>query len=394
MQEIPIVKKITYGALAFVSIITLALSSKLFEVNSAGYVQVKQAATTGDMSVRIAPGLYPQFFADIHEYKISDVYDFNSAEDQITVRFNDAATATISGQVKYKLPLQEDKILSIHQDFRSDTALHSDLVRQVVASALKQTSTLFGAEEVYSTRRSEFINLINEQIKQGIYATVYNEVWSKDEDGNSIIKRNVSVKVNKDGYPIIAEQSAFARYNIELVQLVINDITFDEKTQELIAERKKADQQKVVAKANAEKAKQDAITAEEQGKAAVAEAEAAALVQKKTAVVAAEKEKEVAAQDALRAEEEKKAILARGQAEAESARLKVAAGLTPLERATIDKETSIGVAEKLSQVKFPEMMIIGGGSGGTSNLNPFDAVGLKSFIEISKSMSKQTTEGQ
>lgn len=381
-----LIKNITYGALAIVSLIVVTLCGQLFENNTAGYIQVKQAAGSGSMTVRLQPGIYPQMFADIHEYKISDIYDFNSSDDQITVRFNDAATAQISGQVKYKLPLAEDKILSIHQDFRSDAALHSDLVRQVVASALKQTATLFGAEEVYSTRRSEFINLINEQIKHGIYATTYTESWKKDEDGNTFIKRDVAIKMNDKGEPLLAERSAFDRYDIELIQLVINDITFDEKTQELIAERKKADQQKVVAKANAEKAKQDAITAEEQGKAAVAEAEAQALVEKKTAVVAAEKEKEVAEQEALQAVEEKKAIIARGQAEAESARLKVAAGLSPLERATIDKETAIGVAEKMSQVQFPQMMILGGG-GGSSQLNPFDAVGLESFMRISKGIA-------
>lgn len=379
-------KKLTYGAIGIASLIAIMLTGQLFENNTAGYVQIKQAAGSGEMSVRLNPGIYPQMFGDIHEYKISDVYDFNSAEDEITVRFADAATATISGQVKYKLPLKENELLQIHQDFRSDQALHSDLIRQVVASALKQTATLFGAEEVYSTRRSEFINLINEQIKNGLYATTYEEILKKDEDGNNFIKRNVLIRTDAKGVPIIAEQSAFARYDIELIQLVINNITFDEKTQELIAERKKADQLKIVGKANAERAKQDAITAEEQGKANVAEAEAKALVEKKTAVVAAEKEKEVATQQALQAEEEKKAIISRGEAEAAAARLKVAAGLTPLDRANIDKETSIGVAHELAQVKFPSMMVIGGGKDGNA-LNPFDAVGLESLIKISKGVA-------
>ncbi len=143
-----------------------------------------------------------------------------------------------------------------------------------------------------------------------------------------------------------------------------------------------------MAKATAERAKQDAITTAEQGKAKVAQAEAEALVLKKTAVINAEKEREVATQNALKAEEEKKAIIAKGQADAEAARLKVAAGLTPLDKANIDKETAIGVAEKLAQVKFPEMMVIGGGANGQGPLNPFDAVGLQSFIDISKSMAK------
>lgn len=41
-------------------------------------------------------------------------------------------------------------------------------------------------------------------------------------------------------------------------------------------------------------------------------------------------------------------------------------------------------------VRFQEMMVIGGGGNGQGPLNPFDAVGLKSFIDISKQLA--TTE--
>ena len=58
------------------------------------------------------------------------------------------------------------------------------------------------------------------------------------------------------------------------------DIDFDETIDMLISQKKKAEQQKVVAKANAEKAKQDAITALEQGKARVASAKADEEVEK------------------------------------------------------------------------------------------------------------------
>lgn len=369
-----------------VGVIVLTMSSQLFEINHAGYVQVKQAATSGEMTVRMDPGMYAQMFGSIHEYKISDVYDFHDKDEQINVRFNDAATAQISGQIKYRLPMLPNDILKIHQDFRSDAAVHSDLIRQVVAAALKQTATLFGAEEVYSTRRADFIYLVNEQIMNGIFATTYTEAMKRDENGDTFIKRVMAVRNTDKGEPIVAEESAFKRYGIELVQLVINDVVFDDKTNELIAERKKADQQKVVARANAERAKQDAITAEEQGKANVAEAEAKALVEKKTAVVAAQKEKEVAEQKALQPDAEKRATIAKGEGEAAAAKLKVAAGLTPLERATIDKDTAIGVAGELAKVKLPQLMVIGGdGKGG--QVNPFDAVGLESFIRISKGMS-------
>lgn len=385
-------KKIFIGVAAISMLATTSLSSFLFETNDAGYVQVKQAAGTGEMSVQTEPGVYPQMFGSINTYKISDIYDFNSNDESITVRFQDSATASIKGQLKYRLPVDEKSILQINQDFRSDSAVAEQLIRQVVASAIKQTATLFNAEEVYSTRRSDFVQLVNEQIKYGIYATTYSEKLSTDELGQKFIDRVVTPKLNSEGRPIIAEMSAFKRYNVELIQLVINDVDFDDKTTELIAKRKEAEQEQVVAKATAERAKQDAITAAEQGKARVAQAEAEALVVKKTAVINAEKEREVAEQQALKALEEKKAIIARGEAEAETAKLKVAAGLTPWDKATIDRDTAIGVAKELANVKFPQMMVIGGGGNGQSALNPFDAVGLKSFIDISKQITDNSTQ--
>ncbi len=376
------------GAAALIAV--FILSSQIWETNSAGYVQVKQSAVGGEMSVRLEPGMYYQGFATITSYKLSDVYDFNSKENQIAVRFTDASTAMISGQIKYRLPITEPGILKIHGDFRNYDNVHNDLVRQVVAGALKQSATFFRAEDVYSTRRSDFIDLINDQIKEGIYATTYTEEFKKDdpEDKANLVK-HVEIKLDaKTHDPVINQESAFKIYGIELIQLVINDIDFDEKTDQLIAKRKDTEQQRVVAKANAETAKQDAITAMETGKANVAKAEAEALVLAKKEIVEAEKNTKVSQQAALQAEEQKKAIIAKGEADAAATKLKVAAGLSPLEKATIDKETAIGVAAELAKVQFPKLMVLGGGSGGA--LNPFDAVGLQSLIKISKDL----TDGQ
>lgn len=378
-------KRIFQGLVVLAILLALVLSRFILETNDAGYVQVKQAAGSGSMSVRTAPGVYYQGFGAIHTYKVSDVYEFD-ADQPIAVRFGDAANATITGQIKYRIPATEDKVLLIHNEFRSDDAVRSDLIRRSVDAAIRQTASMFKAEEVYSTRRAEFVQLVNEQIKNGIYATAYTEKVALNEDGNRFIERDVQVKRDAQGVAIISEPSTFKRYGVELIQLVINDPDFDDKTDELIAKRKEAEQEQVVAKAKAERAKQDAITATEQGKANVATAEAEALVVKKKAVIEAEKAKEVAEQQALQAIEEKKAIIAKGQADAEAARLKVEAGLTPLDKANIEKDTRIGVAAQLAKVVLPKMMVIGGGDKGTTP-DPFAAVGLKSFYDLSQQMS-------
>jgi hypothetical protein len=42
----------------------------------------------------------------------------------------------------------------------------------------------------------------------------------------------------------------------------------------------------------------------------------------------------------------------------------------------------------MSQIKFPEIMIFGGGDKGNSPTNPFDAVGLEAYRKIVKSMGR------
>ncbi len=66
----------------------------------------------------------------------------------------------------------------------------------------------------------------------------------------------------------------------------------------------------------------------------------------------------------------------------------VAAGLSPLEKATIEKETAIGVARELAKVTMPQLMVIGGNEKGGS-VDPFTAVGLESFININKKFANQ-----
>lgn len=401
-MEFRVTKRTILASLIVVGLfIFMTISSSVLETNKSGYYQVKQAAVTGKISVKNKPGMYLQNFGDIFTYQVSDIYYYSkhvedkqghSFAEPITVRFNDGGTADITGSLKFRLSRNEKDQIRLHEDFKSYDTVHKDLIRQVVVEALKQTAFLMKAEESYSTRRSEFISLAEGQIREGVYDTESEEEEVVDAQGNKFIQRSVKVKLDENGNPVVKKASPFRNYNIEVLQFVVKDIDFDETIDSLITKKKEAEQAKVVARAKAEESKQDAITAEEKGKAEVAKAKYSALVTKEKAVIEAQQKYEVAVQERKKAEEEAKAKTVRGEAEAKVARLKVAAGLTPLEKATIEKDTAIGVAEKLSSVKFPEMMIIGGSGGDKSALNPFDAVGLKSFIEISKDMAKPGTK--
>lgn len=311
--------------------------------------------------------------------------DFES--ENLEVRFNDGSVAKVKGTVKFRLPSNPEKQKELHRDYATYENVERDLIIRNVGEALSNTATFMVAEDSYAAGRAVFSDLAMQQLKEGIFKTSTKTIDVIDTDGTKFKKKEIRIVYDAEGKPEIQKESTLKYYGIEVVQFVVNDFKYDEKIEDLIARKKDAEQNKVVAMANAEKAKQDAITAEEQGKARVAEAKAKAEVEKITAVVEAQKKAEVAKLEAEQAKYEAQKIAEKGKAEAEVAKQKVIAGLTPLEKATIEKETQIGVAAELAKVKFPETMVISGGNGTSGGANPFDAVGLKALYELSKQMS-------
>ena len=144
-----------------------------------------------------------------------------------------------------------------------------------------------------------------------------------------------------------------------------------------------------ILKAKTLAAQQEAIKVEAEGQASAAKAKWEQEKIKATEVTKAEQEREVARLAAERAEFEKKRIIAEGQAEAEANRLKVAAGLTPQERASWDYKTAVGIAEALANSKVqwvPSIMI--GGTDGKGGANAMDAVGLNMMLDVVKKLNE------
>ena len=367
------------GIFGLIAVVVLVwLSGSLFETNKFGNYQIKQAAMTGTISVRNEPGFYWQGGGSIVTYPVSEVVNFET--ENLKVRFNDGSVASVVGTVKFKLPTDPEKQKELHRDYGNYDNVEKNLIVRNVSEALSNTATYMVAEDSYASGRAVFSDLAMQQLKDGIFKTSTKTVEVIDTDGTKFKKKEIRVVYDENGNPVIQKPSLLKHYGIEILQFVVNDFEYDEKIKDLIARKKDAEQNKVVAMANAEKAKQDAITAEEQGKARVAEARANAEVEKITAVVEAQKKAEVAELEAKQAKFEAQKIAEKGKAEAEVARQKVAAGLTPLEKATLEKETAIGVAQQLANVKFPDTMVISGGSDGKAN--PWDAVGLNQMMEI------------
>ncbi len=380
-------------ALPFVllAIVLIAMAGSLFENNESGHFQVKQAFITGDMSVRTQEGTYWQGLGKITTYKNVATIGFGREMGEgtadisaIPVIFSDGSTADISGLVRIKLPSQDGVRLKREYSGGYEHFIKSGVL-PVVKNAVKLAANLRSAQDAYTTL-ALFQQAVQDQLENGTYVTKADKVEIITSTGDKEVRQVTKIVMDENGQPK-RTPNRLMELGCEVLECVIDVPKFDAKVTEMIAKRKDEAMKTELAKQEAIRAKQDAITAEAQGKANVAKAKYEEEVKKVKAVTVAEKEYQVAQLDAKKALEYKKKIVAQGQAEAEANRLKVAAGLTPQERAEWDYKTKVGIAEQMSKVKFPSLMIIGGDGKGNS-LDPFQAVGLESFIKIQKQLDK------
>lgn len=393
MENISVRKVILGIAFGILAIILLLLAKGIFETNEAGYFQVKQAAFSGKMSVRLNPGTYLQLFGDISEYKnvatvgIGENHRGDGSADieSVDVIFNDGSKAKISGLIRVKLPTTPESAIHLKNEYSNGFShfIESGVV-PIVNNAIKLSANLRSAQDAYTTL-ALFQQAVEDQLRNGIYVTKSDKVTITRSTGDTEEQRITAIVYDKDGIPL-RMPNRLQQLGCEVLECVIDVPAFDVKVEEMIAKRKDEAMKTELAKQEAIRAQQDALTAEQQGLANVAKAKYEKEVEKVQAVTQAQKEYEVAALNAKKEDENRKSLIYKGQGEAEAARLKVAAGLTPQEAAEWAYKTKVGVAQALASIKYPSILINGGDKTGG---NPMDAISIKFLMDINDKLSNQ-----
>lgn len=387
-------KKIFAIVFVVLAVVFLALARGIFQTNDAGWFQVKQAALTGNMSVRQNAGTYFQWFGTITEYKNvttcgigSHKGDGSADIEAVDVIFNDGSKAKISGLIRVKLPTTQEGAISLKREYAGgfDHFIASGIV-PIVNNAIKLSANLRSAQDAYTTL-ALFQQAVEDQLRNGIYVTKSDKV-SKTTSTGDIEEQRVTVLVyGADGQPL-RTPNRLQQLGCEVLECVIDVPQFDTKVEEMIAKRKDEAMKTELSKQEAIRAKQDALTAEQQGLANVAKAKYEKEVEKIQEVTTAQKLFEVAALSAKKEDENRKAAIYIGQGQAEAARLKVAAGLTPQEAAEWKYKTSVDVAKALAGVNVPSIMI-NGGDGKAGGASPMDAIGINMLLDIMDKLSKK-----
>lgn len=287
-----------------VVIVGIILIANMVTTVSADEIVIKQDLVGGGLHVWDTPGVHWQNFGTITRYKRSAQFWFSVREDEgkktddaIKVRFNDGGHGNISGSLRYTLPTDPNKVLELHKTYHSMAAVNHELIQQVVNKSVFMSGPLMSSRESYAEKRADLINYITDQIIYGVYRTEHEQVKTTDPITNQEKVLDIVRPKQKDGAPNGVEreeESPLQRFGMSANNITINAIEYDATVEAQIRQQQEAIMAVQQAIVNAKKAEQDAITVEQQGKAASAKAKWDQEVQKATAVTAAEQEKAVA----------------------------------------------------------------------------------------------------
>ncbi len=310
-----------------------------------------------------------------------DVAEIEGAMAPIPIRFIDQVTARTKLSTRFQLPTDEQSFIDLAIEFRSLKNLVQTTLIPTVREVVSNTGYMFAAQDYISGSASDFRVAIDDQLKLGTYSVEKTEfrdtvISDVEVEGARQIKEirtryDVKKRIGPDGKTIRIKHD-INENNIIVAQVIVDDVllesTFkkrleaqrDESAKRQLEQQKiktaKDAQARIIAEGERDKAAERVTQEKEQVKALIAIE--TKLKQEETnrklAQIALETEK-------LQAQAEK----VKADAEAYKNKKLVSAGLTPQERAMIDKETAIGVAAEIARINFPQTMIIGDSKGGT-----------------------------
>lgn len=389
-------------------IVGLVLIANMVTTVNADEIVVKQDLIGGTLHIWDTPGVHWQNFGTITRYKRSAQFWFSAREDEgkktddsIKVRFNDGGHGNISGSLRYTLPTDPNKMLLVHQTFHSMEAINHELVQQVVNKGVYMSGPLMSSRESYAEKRADLINYITDQIVFGVYRTEHVPATTTDP----ITGQEKTVDVVKpklaEGQPngiAREEESPIQKFGMNASNITINGIDYDPVVEAQIKQQQEAImavQQSIV---NAKKAEQDAITTEQQGKAAAAKAKWDQEVEKATAVTSAEKDKAVAVTQAQKdkdvadlslqtAKLTAQKTVTEAKADADAKRLAMQANNYFLEKLDAAKEVAIHEADARGAQPQVPSIVVGGGASSSSSNSSQDLLGL-ALIKMMQSTNK------
>lgn len=343
---------------------------------------------TGDVTARRESGWWIQISPTIWEYPKAGVYSLNGKDgDTLKIQFNNKSTADLNCMIGYRIDgATDEQFIKLHQQVEGNEEKVWLMVLSEVNTIAQCVASQFDPSEVIGG--GKFPDFVTTLAK----AVLHNEVLMKQGIDVDVFKVNGKPEPDPETKKQFAEQREAALAK-ELAKSMVKKLEAETERERATA-LQKTEHEKIEAQALMAKEKLDYERQKQNEVIAAQKKLELAQIAKQEAQVKAEQEAEVAKVEANKlrevAEIEKQTEAARLEKEklvAEAVKVSALAKKEQIEKSgaitekekiqlEIEMKTKIGVAEAygkaLSTAKLPQMMVVGGSDGKTSNANPFD----------------------
>lgn len=377
-------KKLFPLMLAIIAIIVLASSAgSLIENVPTDKIGVLQSLGSGEISCWTTPGLKAQLGGNVVYYDKSSEFWFSAQRDQgnrsdqsIKITFNDAGTARISGSVAFEMPFEDSFIKDIRTRYKSTEELRNRLVRTTIEKAIFASGSLMSSTESYGEKRNALISFIEDQAKNGIYATTTKDIQIKDivtgEKKTLTVTERISDKTAPGGWKR-QEKSPIGKFGIKLYNFSVNDIKYDPKVLSQIDRMRTSTMEVQTSMADRKKAEQESLTVDAQGRAKVAKEKwaqeeirvqqsAKAQRDSEVAEIRGLAQLKVAELDRKAAEQEKAATILRAEGAAKAAQMRMKADGALTQKLEALKYVHKAYAEAIGKHKGAQTVFVSGNS--------------------------------
>jgi hypothetical protein len=376
---------LTLVGLALAIIVFTAINP--FSWNEAGNRTIVTTAS-GKQFVQYDAGMfYAGFFSKKVEFpnQISVSYKEDKADydledntieiGKVSIRFNDATVASVTGIVQYVLPSGEKEMLDVYNTHKTPEALVKRRLAPYTQECLQSSSQLMSSEMHYSGGRAQMVQDYLDQLKNGAFLLKISEanIFDSIEKTNKKVYATI-MQIDKNGTPK-RKFSSIKEYEITVGDAQVTDVDYEEKVDQMLAKKIDAATKASISKQELMTAQQNQLTAEAKGKANLVTIEYQQKQEQTKQVVAAQTQVELAKQDLERQSVMEKAAFK------EASKIKILADANAYEKQR-DIQANGALEQKLEALvsintvwannfgKYTGNIVptwMGGGSGGTTN---------------------------
>lgn len=355
----------------------------------------------GDMATFSEPGPKPQWFGTATKYPRRVTFSFSNSDNctqsdrngysPFKVQFNDGGEASLCGSLQWEMPIKPEQLVRLQKDYSSVEAIDQQLVKAALNNAIYFAGPVMSSIESTADRKSEFLQYIEDQLRNGIYKVSTRSEKQKDDiTGVEKTVRVVEIQRDAAGLPLRSGQgSAFHEYGIQVNTLAISEMHYDDAVKGQLKKRQDSINSVQLAIASARRAEQDKLTTEAQGAANAAKAKWEQETIKAKFVTEAQQKLEVAQLGAKEAEQIKQQQILLGQGEAERKRLVMSAdgALDKKLEALVEINGMYATAIKDYKGNWVPNVAMGASSGGNTGLALIDLLTAKTARDLGIDMS-------